>query len=88
MHPIISFIAKYNTMPPAVKAGIWFTICNVLQRGIQFLATPIYTRVLSPEEYGMYSIFTSWLSIMTVLASLNLSGGVFYNGLIKQEYLL
>ena len=85
MHPMIKFIAKYNTMPPAVKAGIWFTICNVLQRGIQFLATPIYTRVLSPEEYGMYSIFTSWLSIMTVLASLNLSGGVFYNGLIKYE---
>ena len=42
-------------MNPVVKAGFAFTLCNVLQRGIQFLITPIYTRVLSTEQYGEYS---------------------------------
>lgn len=78
-------ISKYDIMSPAVKAGLWFTICNILQRGIQFVATPLYTRILSPDDYGMFSLFTSWLSIFTVFASLNLAGGVFYNGLIKYE---
>lgn len=82
---IKNLVKKYNNMSPVVKSGFWFTICNILQRGIQFIATPLYTRILSPADYGMFSLFTSWLSIFTVFASLNLAGGVFYNGLIKYE---
>ena len=64
---------KYQNMNPVVKAGFAFTLCNVLQRGIQFLITPIYTRVLSTEQYGEYSLFITWMDIMLIFGTLNLS---------------
>lgn len=67
----------------AAKAGFWFTFCNVLQRGIQFLATPIYTRILTPEEYGRYSTFLTWCSLITIVATFNLASGVFNNAMVK-----
>ncbi|MCC8050301.1 MAG: oligosaccharide flippase family protein [Clostridiales bacterium] len=76
---------KFSNASKAFKAGFWFTICNVLQRGIQFLTTPIYTRLLSTEDYGMYSVFITWLNIITVFATLNLSSGPYYNGMLKYE---
>jgi len=77
--------AKKKKFSSAFTAGFWFTICNVLQRGIQFLATPIYTRILSTEEYGMYSLFATWLNIFTVVATLSLSNTPYYNGMLKYE---
>lgn len=76
---------KYQNMSPVVKAGFAFTLCNVLQRGIQFLITPIYTRILSTEQYGEYSLFITWMDILLIFGTLNLSAGFYYNGLIKNE---
>lgn len=69
----------------ATKAGVWFTFCNILQRGIQFLVTPIYTRILSPEGYGRYSTFLTWCSLVAVIATLNLANGVFNNAMVKYQ---
>ena len=77
--------SKYKNMSDAAKAGIWFVFCNILQRGIQFIMTPLYTRLLTTEEYGMYSVFMTWLNIFTIISTLNLSSGVYYNGLLKYE---
>ena len=67
------------------KAGIWFTICNLLQRGIQFLVTPVYTRLLMPEGYGRYSTFLTWCNLFGVIATLSLSSGVFNKAMAKYE---
>lgn len=78
-------IRKYQNMPPALRAGLWFTICNFLQKGISFITVPIFTRLLTTEEYGLYSVYTSWHSIMTIFATLQLSYYVFNKGLVKYE---
>ena len=67
------------------KASMWYTASAVLARGISALTTPIFTRLLTPEEYGLYPLYLSWLSIFTILLSLELSGGVMYRGLQKYE---
>lgn len=85
MNKVTNLLKKYNDISPTVKAGIWFTVCNILQRGVQFLTTPIYTRILTTEEYGMYSVFMTWLNIFTIFATLNLSSGPYYNGMLKYE---
>lgn len=76
----------------AIRAGVWFTICNILQRGIQFVYMPLYTRLLSPEGYGRYASFTTWSNILAVFATLNLCNAVFTNAMIefkenRQDYL-
>ncbi len=76
---------RYEDLSKPVKAGMWFTVCNFLQRGIQFLVVPIYTRILSPEGYGNYSIFIAWMNIIAVVATLHMSSGIYYNGMFKFE---
>ncbi|MCH0199631.1 oligosaccharide flippase family protein, partial [Enterococcus faecium] len=78
-------LKKYNSLSEPAKASIWFTLCNVLQKGILFLTTPIFTRMLSTAEYGKYTIFISWYSIIAIFTTLNLSAGVYNKGLIKYE---
>lgn len=76
---------KYNSSTIQAKASLWFLICAFLQKGISIISTPIFTRLLSTEEYGQYSVFVSWTSIATVFVSLNLYFGVYTQGLVKFE---
>ena len=76
---------SYNNMPVQVKASFWFLICSFMQKGISTIATPIFTRLLTTAEYGQYNVFNSWLGIVTIFVSLNLSAGVYSQGLIKYE---
>ena len=80
---IHNIVAKYKKMPVQVKASVWFLICSFLQKGISTITTPIFTRLLSTEEYGQYSVFNSWLSIVTIFVTLNLFYGVYTQGLVK-----
>ena len=72
-------------MPQQVRASMWFVICGVLQKGISFLTTPIFSRLLTTSEYGIVSVFTTWHNIVIIFASLNLASGVYLRGLIKYE---
>lgn len=78
-------LEKYKTMPIQVRAALWFMVCSFMQKGISSITTPIFTRLLSTEEYGQYSVFNSWLGIVTVFVSLNLASGVYMQGLVKYE---
>ena len=75
--------SKYQNMPVQIKAAFWFLVCSILQKGISVITTPIFTRLLSTSEYGQFSVFNSWMSIVTVIVTLNLSAGVYTQGLIK-----
>lgn len=80
-----SVLSYYNKLALPAKASLWFMLMSVMQKGIQFLITPVYTRLLTTEEYGYYSIYVTWQSILMIIATLNLSAGVFYNGMMKFE---
>ncbi len=77
------FMERYNRLPIQVKASIWFLVCSFLQRGISVITTPIFTRLLSTAEYGQYSVFNSWLSIVTIFITFRLYQGVYTQGLVK-----
>lgn len=76
---------RYNTLPTPAKASMWFLICSFFQKGISVLTTPIFTRLLTTNEFGQYNVFSSWLSIITIFVTLNLSAGVYSQGLVKFE---
>lgn len=80
-HPI----QKYKLLPAAVKAGLWFLICNFIQKGIAVITTPIFTRLLSTSEYGRVSIFYSWADLMGIFITFGLSSAVYARGLVKSE---
>lgn len=74
---------KYNRIPVQVRASFWFLLCSVMQRGISVLTTPIFTRILATADYGQYTVFNSWLDIVSIFVTLRLYYGVFVQGLVK-----
>lgn len=76
---------KYGVLPVQAKASFWFLICSFFQKGISTVTTPVFTRLLSAEEFGRYNVFNSWMNIITVFVTLNLFYGVYAQGLVKFE---
>lgn len=56
----------------AFTAGIFFIVSQFLVRGLSFLVTPIYTRLLTTEQYGIVKIYESWLLIFVPIVTLGL----------------
>lgn len=81
----MSIIGKYRNLSIQVKASLWFLVASFLQKGISIITTPIFTRLLSTSEYGKYNVFNSWLTIATVFVTLNMYGGMYVRGLVKNE---
>ena len=73
-------------MNETARAGIWFTVCNFLQKGISFITIPIFTRAMSTEEYGYTTLFNTWSGILIIFATLNLSGSVYNRGLMEFDH--
>lgn len=61
-----------NNNVKALKSGIWYTAANFITKSIGFITMPIFTRLLSHNDYGLYSNYAAWLSTFTVFATLNL----------------
>ena len=75
-------LTKIRRFPPGVKASIAFFFSSIVTKGIAYITTPIYTRMLSSEEYGQVSVYLTWLQIFGIIAMFCLSYGVFNNGMI------
>lgn len=63
MRHINKILKKYNSIPIAAKATIWFMICSVVQKCISLITTPVFTRLMTTEQYGQFSVYNSWLQI-------------------------
>lgn len=61
-----------NNNSKALKSGLWYTFANFLTKSIGIITTPIFTRLLMKSEIGAYGNYTSWLSVMMILITLNL----------------
>ena len=57
---------KYGALSLPVKASLWYTVCNVINKGLALLSTPIFTRIMTEEQYGTFSVFQSWYSILII----------------------
>jgi O-antigen/teichoic acid export membrane protein len=56
----------------AIKAGSWYLISNFLLNGIAIITTPIFTRLLTPYEFGITNTYTSWIGILTIIGTLDI----------------
>lgn len=45
-------------------------LSTILLQGIAFFTVPIFTRMLGADQYGAYSVFFSWVGILTSLMGL------------------
>ncbi|MCK9491395.1 MAG: oligosaccharide flippase family protein [Sulfurimonas sp.] len=59
--------------------SIIYTISDILNKAIPFLLLPILTKYLTPNDYGIISLFGIFTSILTILIGLNLNGAISVN---------
>ena len=65
----------------AVKSGVWYVFGTFITKGLAFLTTPIFARLMSPSDYGEFTNFANWQSLLIILVSAEL-----YNTLSRAFY--
>ena len=53
-----------------LRAGVGLTIGNYLLKGVVFLTAPIFARLMTTADYGVYNVFVSYESIFFVILGL------------------
>jgi O-antigen/teichoic acid export membrane protein len=61
----------------SVNKTLILNICSViLLQGISFFTGPIFTRILGAEQYGLYSVFNAWVSVLACVMGFNVSSAL------------
>ncbi|RHU99736.1 hypothetical protein DXB96_14985 [Clostridium sp. OM07-10AC] len=82
MHRVLE---AYKNLSKPAKASVWFILSNVILKGISFFTLPIFSRLLTPDEYGTVSVYNSWVATVSIITTLTIWGGVFNVGMVKFE---
>jgi O-antigen/teichoic acid export membrane protein len=75
--------AKYASLSQAKRAALWITLSGFILRGISFITVPIFTRLLTTDEYGSFSVYQSWESVFVYVVTLGVAYGGFNNGMVR-----
>ena len=53
-----------------IKSGLWYIVSNIMIRAVGIITSPIYTRLLLPEEKALADNFNAYISIFTTVTCL------------------
>lgn len=81
----MSLFSKIKNLPNGVKTAAAFFIASLISKGMSFITTPIFTRLMTSDEYGQVSLFLSWLSILGIIAMFSLDRGVYNVGMMEYK---
>lgn len=76
---------KWSGMSLEVKASLAYTVCSILMKCLSFITMPLFTRLLTTEQYGQYSVYLSWSGILVIFTTLNLAYGSFSTAMVRFE---
>ena len=81
----MNVIKNYKNISVEVKASIAYTFCSILTKCISLITLPIFTRIMTKEEFGLSTVYTSFSSIVVIFISLQLPYGSFSKAMIKYK---
>ena len=67
---------KDNRNAKALKSGIWYLMANMVVKGMALITTPIFTRLLTKEQFGEYSNFLSWSFIAIIIITMKMEASL------------
>lgn len=67
---------KTDKKVPFARVAMWYLIGDILVKGLSVITTPVFSRILTKQEYGDFSNFTSWESILLILVTLDLGTSI------------
>lgn len=60
----------------ALKSGVWYIIGNFLLKGIGFVTTPLFTRLMTQEEIGEFSNIITWVGVLSIIFTFDLYSSI------------
>ena len=76
-------INRYKSLSIPVKASIFFIFCGLFKDAVDIITTPIFTRLLTTEEFGLFGVYNSWYQILRVFVTLCLFLDIFNVGMAR-----
>ena len=76
--PQMNILNKLRAMPQGAKSSAALIAAQVVSMGISYITVPLFTRLLTTDEYGQVNVFMSWVSLFGIVAMF----GVFNNGMV------
>lgn len=84
MKKIVSkMIEKYRSFPVPIRASFFFVFCGVFKDVVDVISTPIFTRILTTDEYGLFSVYNSWYQIVRIIITLSIFSDAFNVGMSR-----
>jgi len=60
------------------RHGIMYAFGVVIGKAIAFIMLPIYTRYLTPADYGVINLVTLTIEVISIVAGSRIAGGIFH----------
>lgn len=73
---IKDLIKKINTENSSLISVIWYIFGTFLVQGINFILSPVLTRMMNVENYGLLTYAATWVSVFTAFVTLQVHGSV------------
>jgi len=73
---LLSGTFKGNSFVETLNHTKNYLLSSVANEGLKFVSIPVFTYLLSPEDYGIINIFGSYVAIFAILLVLNLNGAI------------
>ena len=55
---------------------LWQTAGRFALQGISFITAPIFTRLLTPSDYGQFAVYSTWVSLFSLIIGLQTHGSI------------
>ena len=59
-----------------VGASLIYILCSFILKGISFITTPIFTRLMEPADFGIVSAVSTWVTFVAIFICSQVSGSV------------
>lgn len=59
-----------------LKSVFWYTSSNFFTKAIAFITVPFFTRILSKEEFGDFTVFASWQTLLVIICGMEAYGTI------------
>lgn len=59
-----------------LKSTFWYISSNFLTKAIAFITVPFFARIMSNEQYGDFTVFASWQTLMVIICGMETYGTI------------
>ena len=69
-------LKKLLTGTSANQLAFFNMLGPIILNGVNFFTVPVFTRMLGTENYGVVSLYTTWVQVLTIVMGIQTCGTI------------